>query len=242
MSQLRISAKDLGLFALPGFCPRCLWIRLHTKNKLPYQIFPGIFSSIDSYTKKYVCSYFERYGKFPDWLASEAEFIDLIKGTHHSNFNILDQNTGILLTGVPDEIFVLKDRSYFILDYKTSRYTEAQDSLLPLYEVQLNAYAYIAERNRLSPVKKIALAYMEPQTALTEENVEKVKTENGFYMPFSGKILQLNLKPEIISQYLSEARELYNQPSPPNSKKECKDCLLLNNLFEMLNAKQDENA
>lgn len=242
MVQLRISDKDLGLFALPGFCPRCLWIRLHAKNKLPYQIFPGIFSSIDSYTKKYVCSYFERYGKFPVWLASEGEFIDLIKGRHHSNFNILDQNTGILLTGVPDEIFVLKDRSYFILDYKTSRYTEAQDSLLPLYEVQLNAYAYIAERTGFSPVRKIALAYMEPQTALTEKNVEEVKIKKGFYMPFSGKILQLNLKPEIIPQYLSEARKLYDHTSPPHSKEECKDCLLLNDLIEMLTVEKKEDV
>ncbi len=234
MAQLRISAKDLGSFALPGFCPRCAWIKLQTKNKLPYQIFPGIFSSIDSYTKKYVCSYFQRYGKFPDWLASQAEFVDLIKGTHHSKFNTLDQDTDVLLTGVPDEILMLRDGSYFILDYKTSRYTEAQDSLLPLYEVQLNGYAYIAERNRLSPVKKIALAYMEPQTALTEENVEKVETENGFYMPFSGKILQLNLNPGIIPRYLREARKLYEQPSPPPSKEGCKDCLLLNNLIEKI--------
>jgi CRISPR/Cas system-associated exonuclease Cas4 (RecB family) len=138
---------------------------------------------------------------------------------------------------VPDEILIVRDGSYFILDYKTSRYTEAQDSLLPLYEVQLNGYAYIAERNRLSPVKKIALAYMEPQTGLTEENVEEVKTENGFYMPFSGKILQLNLNPEMIPRYLGEARKLYDQPSPPQSKEGCKDCLLLNNLIEKLTLK-----
>jgi len=238
---MRISAKNLGAFALPHFCPRCTWIKLHSKNKLPYQIFPGIFSSIDSYTKKFVSSYFERYGHFPEWLASpmdpnsdQGEFTSLVKGTHHSSFNILDQNTNILLTGVPDEIFKLKDGSYFILDYKTARYTEAQDTLLPLYEVQLNAYAYIAERTGFSPVKRIALAYMEPQTALTQENIEKVITEQGFFMPFSGKILQLNLNPGIIPAFLEKARELYDQSSPPPGKVECKDCQLLENLIKLL--------
>jgi len=140
----------------------------------------------------------------------------------------------ILLTGVPDEIFILKDGSYFIFDYKTSRYTEAQDSLLPLYIVQLNAYAYIAERTGFSPVKRIALAYMEPQTALTQENVEKVMTEQGFFMPFAGKILQLQLNLDMIPEFLRKVRNLYDQPSPPQSKEECKDCLLLDNLIEML--------
>ena len=237
MAQLRISAKDLGVFALPGFCPRCAWLKLHVANKLPYQIFPGIFSSIDSYTKKFISSFFEKYGHFPEWLGSEDKFVSLVKKLHHSNFNILDQTNDILLTGVPDEIFKLKDGSYFVLDYKTAKYTETQDSLLPLYEVQLNAYAYIAERTGLSPVKKIALAYLEPQTGLTHENVEQFKTGDGFVLPFAGKILELDLKPDMIPGYLNKVRQLYDQPSPPQSKTECKDCLLLENLFKILTQK-----
>ena len=52
-SQLRIFAKTLGELALPGFCPRCFWLKMHTRQ-LPFQIFPGIFSSIDVYTKRVV--------------------------------------------------------------------------------------------------------------------------------------------------------------------------------------------
>jgi len=28
MTDLRISAKTLGELALPGFCPRCFWLKL----------------------------------------------------------------------------------------------------------------------------------------------------------------------------------------------------------------------
>ena len=51
---LRISAKNLGELALPDFCPRCFWLKLKAHNRLPFQIFPGIFSSSDAYTKRVV--------------------------------------------------------------------------------------------------------------------------------------------------------------------------------------------
>ncbi|MEK7873958.1 MAG: hypothetical protein AAB502_08910, partial [Chloroflexota bacterium] len=60
MKEVIISAKNLGGFAGPDACERCLWIGLH--GKLPYQIFPGIFRSIDSYTKKVVHGFFRRTG------------------------------------------------------------------------------------------------------------------------------------------------------------------------------------
>jgi hypothetical protein len=49
---IQISAKNLGILALPEYCPRCFWLKLKLQFKLPYQIFPGIFSSIDSYSRK----------------------------------------------------------------------------------------------------------------------------------------------------------------------------------------------
>ena len=68
-APLRISAKNLGALAMPGFCPRCFWIKVRCEHKLPYQIFPGIFSSIDSYAKRIVHGWFDRHGSAPAWLA-----------------------------------------------------------------------------------------------------------------------------------------------------------------------------
>ena len=62
---LQISGKDLGALAMRDFCPRCFWIQRRTK--LPWQIFPGIFSSIDSYSKKVVHGQFDKSG-MPGWL------------------------------------------------------------------------------------------------------------------------------------------------------------------------------
>jgi hypothetical protein len=139
MSQIRISAKDLGVLALPNFCPRCFWIRMHCANKLPFQIFPGIFSSIDSYTKKVTNVHFDRYSRLPAWLEGLAELGKPVKVPHYSKFGVLDEEADVLLRGTPDEILQKDDGSHIIVDYKTARFTRTQDSLLPLYEVQLNA-------------------------------------------------------------------------------------------------------
>jgi len=51
VSQLRIFPKTLSELTLPDFCPRCFWLKTKARQ-LPFQIFPGIFSSIDACTKR----------------------------------------------------------------------------------------------------------------------------------------------------------------------------------------------
>ena len=67
-SSLRTSAKNLGELALPDSCPRCFWLKLRARQ-LPFQIFPGIFSSIDAYTKRvaHACEPFILDSFFTDW-------------------------------------------------------------------------------------------------------------------------------------------------------------------------------
>ncbi|MHA1973162.1 MAG: hypothetical protein ACTSW1_09225, partial [Candidatus Hodarchaeales archaeon] len=84
---IRISAKNLGQLALPNYCPRCFYIKLKLNNKLPWQIFPGIFSSIDSYSKKITWTYFEKYKKLPPWFS--GEFVKPIPVPHWSKFSFV---------------------------------------------------------------------------------------------------------------------------------------------------------
>ncbi|KPL01240.1 MAG: hypothetical protein AMJ91_00900 [candidate division Zixibacteria bacterium SM23_73_3] len=232
MAQIRISAKDLGGLALPNFCPRCFWIKMHCSNKLPFQIFPGIFSSIDSYTKKVTNTHFARYSQLPSWLKELGDLGKPVKVPHYSKFCIVDEKTDVKLTGMPDEILQREDGSHFIIDYKTSKFTKTQDSLLPVYEVQLNAYAYIGKRQGFDPVSGIALVYMEPQTDLVQEELDSKLWENGFLMGFAGHVLQLKLEDELkIPSLLKEVRRIYDQKSPPPGDQDCRDCKLLDQLI-----------
>lgn len=230
-----ISAKDLGSLALKKFCPRCFWIKRRCDNKLPFQIFPGIFSSIDGYTKKITNVHYEKNLYVPKWLLDLGDFDKPMKVPHYSKFFVMDEKTNIQLRGAPDEIIQKKDGSYFIIDYKTAKYTEAQDELLPMYEVQLNAYAYIGNRCNFNPVTGIGLVYYEPQTDLTVDDLDGKLLESGFYMNFSSKLHKVILDPDkIIPPLLKQVREIIDCDTMPSALESCKDCALLDRLAEVM--------
>jgi hypothetical protein len=230
MKQIRISAKNLGAVAMPSFCPRCFWISSHV-SKLPFQIFPGIFSSIDSYSKKITSTYYGNHKKLVKWFTKMGLSGTPVKVPHFSEFKVLDNKTNVLLTGVPDEIIRLTDGSYAILDYKTAKFTGAQDELMPMYEVQLNAYAYIGERTFFTPVSRLFLIYYEPVTDISEGDIDDLVDGNGFLLSFSGKPLEIPINAKKILSLLKEVRKINDLRKPPKGLEECQDCEALDELL-----------
>lgn len=228
---IQISAKNLGAIALPYFCPRCFWLKQKLRNKLPYQIFPGIFSSIDSYNKKIVDAHFEVDGTVPSWLKPLGDIVENLHPPHHSKFRVLIDEFNILLTGSPDAIFKLSDGNHVIVDYKTAKFTEAQDALLPMYDVQLNSYARIAEECGPTPVSRLVLMYAEPETS--EENARRdwVHAEHSFRMGFSTYFLEIDLSADKLLPLLKTVRTISELDSAPESKVGCKDCVSLDELL-----------
>jgi hypothetical protein len=222
---LRISAKNLGGLALPEFCPRCFWLGLH--YKLPFKgPFPGIFTSLDSYTKNVVHAYFDRFQSAPSWLSPLGEFKSYIPPPNWRTFFVDDSETRIHLTGTPDAIFVRSDGSKAIIDYKTARHTEHQDELFPMYDVQLNGYAMIADQLGMGPVRDIALVYTEPVTDGNPAFLDGARTDRGFRMDFHAKVVRVKLAPAArIPPLLRTARRIYDAEEPPEGRERCKDCM-----------------
>ena len=229
-ASFHISAKNLGAVALPSFCPRCFWIQMHAEG-LPYQIFPGIFSSIDSYGKRLVQAWFDRHQSAPPWLAGLGDLKGYRHPPHFSKFSTLDRETGIVLRGTPDGILVRRDDSHVIVDYKTAKFTAHQDELFPLYAAQLNAYAFIGEQRGFSPVSGLALVYTEPITDQAAAARDGNLTEAGFVMDFSAHVLPVELEPQMISKLLAKVREIHDRQRPPESREGCRDCALLKDLI-----------
>jgi len=233
-TQIRISAKNLGELAMPEFCPRCFWIKLHA-GKLPFQIFPGIFSSIDSYTKRVVYCYFDDHECFPSWLSELGELVSYKAPPHYSKFTTIDKVSGATLWGTPDGIFTKKDGSHVIVDYKTAKYTGNQDKLMPMYEVQLNAYALIGEVSGMfKPVSALALIYMEPVTHDDAVADGANHRHDGFAMGFSASVHKVELKTDMISALLKKANDIYKLDGPPNGGLGCKDCESLGTLVNLI--------
>lgn len=232
VQKLQISGKTLGEMALKDFCPRCFWVKLKCFT-LPYQIFPGIFASIDSYTKRVIHAYFEKYNALPMCFDNAGITGEPVKVPSHRRFSVIDANTDVVLTGVPDEILRKSDASYMILDYKTSRLTDNQDHLFPMYAVQLNAYAHIAERSSFSPISELALIYCEPITAVGHSTIDGCLSRDGFLMQFVPKVFRVNREPDTIQRLLRDVRGLYELSTPPSGVQGCKNCASLNRLLSV---------
>jgi hypothetical protein len=228
---IRISAKTLGEVALPTFCPRCFWYKLRLGFKLPYQIFPGIFSSIDSFTKRVVESWFDKQGGPPRWVEDLGPIVGYRTPPHHSRYNVVEGEFGVLLTGTPDAIFTCKDRSFVIVDYKTARFTKTQDELLPMYRTQLNVYALIGQKQGIWPVNALALIYMEPKTELDDE-IEDPHRAGGFIMPFEANVVPVAVDLVSLDLLMLRVRKIHDMDRPPEGAPGCKDCSLLDRLFE----------
>jgi hypothetical protein len=229
---VRISGKNLGALALKDVCNRCVWLKLKMKYRLPFGVFPGIFSSIDAYSKRIVHAHCDRHRGPPPWLASLGDVVTYIDPPHWSRFQMVDREFGVLLTGAPDGIFVLRDGRLLIGDYKTARHTRGQDALFPVYTVQLNVYAQIAEHVGLGTVAGLALIYTEPVTEIAGEG-NNVGSD-GFVLPFVGHVVAVDVRPEILRPLLGRVRELHDLSAPPAAGDGCKDCALVEEMFRHL--------
>jgi hypothetical protein len=232
-SLSRISAKSLGALALPGFCPRCFWLQMHLEGRLPFQIFPGIFNTIDSYGKKLVHGWFDRHERPPEWLRPLGQIRGYRQPPHHSKFFAKDDDSGMMLWGSPDAIFEMSDGSFTIGDYKTAKFTAKQDELFPMYEVQLNAYAYIGERCGLKPVSKLALIYTEPVTDDASIESDANLNQDGFLMGFGVNILDVSIDPVLVPRLLRQARSILDLESVPAGREGCTDCQALARLIAL---------
>jgi hypothetical protein len=233
---IQISAKNLGALALPDFCRRCFWIKLRLKT-LPFATpFPGIFSSLDKYTKDVVHAYFDRHGRLPEYLSSIGKDINCYvtgEQLHWRRYRYLDPETKILLTGMPDDIFTDgKARGHHTVDYKTAKFTGKQDELFPVYEIQLNGYAFIGERSgTFRPMKSLTLVYYEPLTDEVASNDWRNWAPRGFKLDFTAKLLPVDLDLDKIPPLLHEVREISRLKKPPIGASGCKDCVSLGNLW-----------
>lgn len=126
----------------------------------PFNIFPGIFSTFDCMQKVFIREHLAEHNKLPEWFKEFGCSCALAETP--STLKFRGPATDILLVGIPDEVLVKKDKSLLLLDYKTAKHTKNQDSLFPIYEGQLNAYAWLLENLDHGKVSRSGLVYFEP--------------------------------------------------------------------------------
>jgi hypothetical protein len=73
---------------------------------------PGVFNTIDNFSKRLVHSILDRKDEWPRWLPIFGGAMGYTTGLHFSRLYCKDPNTKIMLTGTPDDILHLADGSY----------------------------------------------------------------------------------------------------------------------------------
>lgn len=230
----RISAKNLGQLALADACERCFWLKAKMGWRTPWSIFPSIFSSIDGFSKRALDAYYAKHGHLPPWIAGHWADARPLPCPHHSKFFLTDPATGIRLTGVPDAMLALPMRRVAILDLKTARHSDHQDALAPMYGVQLNGYAAIAESLGMGDVTNLGLVYGEPPPNDEDDGLERLVDDGGFSMPFRATAVPVPLDRGMIPPLLRRAKGLLDMERPPTGRSGCKDCGLLGQLAGLL--------
>ena len=226
--MLKISVKNLSEFSLPDACPKCLWVKNRLSYKYPFGMFPGIFSTIDGYSKKVTglskitgflspkCLEDTYPGckqiPVPDWRKFKATLND------------------VEFRGKPDDLLVKEDTGHlFIPDYKTSKYRGADDRFAALYDTQLNCYGYIAEQQGHS-LDKLALVYYEPQA---EPELSDVLSDDTISMRFVVHIREVPIDFDGLAKTIDKAKSVLLGDMPLGVPG-CKDCGLLDKVVDLL--------
>lgn len=212
-NEIRISAKNLGELNMPDFDPQGFWLKNKVSNRIPFSIFPGIFSTLDKYQKD-ITSFLNVYnGKWPTWVC--GDIAEQVVCPHWSKFFYVDEETGIIVSGAMDECFRLTDDTLLISDNKLAKYTEGQDRLLPMYLTQLNAYADIAEKTGLGKVSALQLVYHEPITGLSKDEFDKYYIGESYLLRFTPKVVEIPRDPELVPRLLRKAKAILSSPTLP---------------------------
>jgi len=231
--ELRISARNLGTFNLPSFCPACLKYLLHLRFRPPYNISAGLFGDAESCQKAILGYYLDKDGCLP----KEFEpFCDCVARTecskHHSKFRATHKS-GVLLTGQPDEVLTLEDGSQCIIDHKSTRKDPNEDPFHPQYVVQVVGYAYIAEKLGLGKVTKGGDIYWSAQVEAVEANPSGHYKRSSLWIPFKPTPVPIDIDYTILDPLIKEMKKVWNAKQVPDGRKGCDDCKRRDLLLEI---------
>jgi len=237
MVEVRINARDLGQVLLDNFCERCFWFtrKFPLSQNHPFASpMPGIVSQVDAYAKRVVSTHWQSNGVLPSWLtnALSGSFAGLnfrsVRPINPTRWRLSLFGNRCELVGEADAIWEFPDGSWFIADYKTASWTQTQQNLLPLYEAQLNAYAYLAQQKFHKTIVGLALIYSEPEHNIPNASQLLQRTGGQMMLGFKCIVVPVPLKPTIWVRHLCwRVFQILSSPSPPTGKQNCQGCQAL---------------
>ena len=176
-------------------------------------------------------SHIDTYGRPPKWMGSV--FAEATGYSDPGRMSWVDEDNSIQLRGSLDALFHNQDKSrWFLGDYKTARYSSGQDRLLPLYRMQLLAYAFLLVKSGYKKPDAAALFYFQPPSDPTAPELRARTEKDGFVLPLSIEVVDIdlgNFKP--ITDLLGQARKIYDSEESPEGREKCWECMRMDRYF-----------
>jgi hypothetical protein len=233
--DLEITARNLGSLTLAKYCPRCLWYLLRLRFHAPFNSFgAGIFNAMERAERAVVTYYLDDRGCLPKEFSPFCDCTARIEYPNHWSKFRYQHESGVILYGVPDDIFKLEDETLCVLDYKTAKAKGNDDPFHGQYEVQVVGYANIAEVGLgLGTVALGGLLYWEVQTDDVLTDPKSHYDSKTLYVPFKPSTVEITINYGILDPLLKEAKKVWKTSTPPDGADGCSDCKKLDLLFAL---------
>lgn len=142
----------------------------------------------------------------PAWFPIQGTFLDV-----NRTLKAVDPQSKIIVKGRLDALVKTADGRYYIIDYKTGRPPKVAPDY---YQMQLDGYAFLLERNGYKPVAGGILLYFTPE--------EGDFTERMF--PFRVTPVRMSVNSSKVPLVLLKAMRILKMETPPPQARDCKLC------------------
>ncbi len=210
---IQLSPNSLNLFLE---CPHCFWLdkNLGIKRPPPYPY--ALNSAVDSLLKEEFDTY--RSKNLPHPLLKENNIQahlfpnQKLLNQWRDNFagiRFYDKDLKATLFGAVDDVLEFDDGSIAPLDYKSTGSTAAK--VYDRFQLQLDTYAFLMERNGYKTPKKGYLAFYV---------VDKSK---GFIdrLPFRKQLVEIETNPQEVYEIFKDAVITLQNNTPPKHSQDC---------------------
>ena len=232
---LEISPRNLGLTMLQTFCPLCFWTLIRMRFHPPFDHGGGaLWTYMQQIQEAQIGHHLEENGRLPKEFSPFCSIKSRTKFPKHWSKFRYQHKSGVVLYGIPDEIFTLADGSQCVIDHKTAMNKGTGDPFLPIYNSQTIGYADIAQNGLgLGKVTKAGLFYWEVQRAEVIDDPSDHYDKGKVWVPFVPKPLEFDVDFAFLDPLLKVAMKLWKSDSPPRGREGCRDCIKTNALFAL---------
>ncbi len=184
-------------------CPRCFWLEKHEGIRQPEGIVSRLANRFDVVIKRYFDLY-RPNGELPPMIAGQVEG-KLQHPFQEKYWHNLDERYGFY--GKLDECLVTGDGKYTPVDHKTASSDPNERELIPAYQFQLDAYAFLLDQNGHKTSGLGHLIYFFPRHG--------DQLHHGF--PMQVTIKTLTTDPGRVLPSIKQAINVLEGPLPPQN-------------------------